>query len=68
MLYAVAAGRESCVCKLQRRVVGDVEPPIIVQRLRTRRLDVAVSDTDEFRDLAAVRFVGFQPSELLPIF
>lgn len=68
MLHAVAAGRESCIRKLQARIVGDVEPPIVVQRLRTRHLDVAVSDADEFCDLAAAGFVGFQPTEFPPVF
>lgn len=68
MLHAIPTCGQGCVRQLQRRVVGDVEPPVVMERIRTRRFDVAVSDSDEFRDLGAAGLVGFQPAELLPVF
>ncbi len=68
MLDPVAARCQGCVRKLQRCVVSDIESPVVMERIRVRRLDVTISYVDEFRDLVAARLVRLQPTELLPIF
>ena len=67
MLYSVPTCREGHIRKLKRRVIRDVKTPVVMQRFAFGRFDVAISDSDEFRDFGAARLVGLQPPELLPV-
>ncbi len=58
-----------CGCrKLQSRIVGDVEAPIVMQPRGLTSGNIAISDGEEAGYLRAACFVLFEPAVFQPFF